>query len=51
MKRKLTMADLRKVEAVAREWFRLTEEEKEWRNTRALEVEHAKREDDDGDEY
>ena len=44
MKRKLTMADLRKVEAVAREWWALTEEEKEWRNTRALENKYAKRE-------
>ena len=50
MRRKLTMADLRKVEAVAREWFRLTEEEKEWRNTRALENKYAKREGDDGND-
>ena len=43
MKRKLTMADLRKVEAVAREWFALTDEEKEQRNKRALENKYANR--------
>jgi len=50
MKRRLTMADLRKVERTAREWWALTEEEKEWRNTRALENKYAKREEDDGDD-
>ena len=49
MKRRLTMADLRKVTEVAREWWALTEEEKEWRNTRALENKYAKREEEDGD--
>jgi len=43
MKRKLTMADLRKVEAVAREWFRLTPAEKMQREQRVKDAKRGRR--------
>ena len=43
MKRKLTMADLRKVKEVAREWFALTSAEKTQREQRVKDAKRGRR--------